>query len=280
MTAPNATTPETGDASTGWEDLGTIAYVKASAPFFNPHLRHRFDIAGLGGPLVATGIRIKVNGSTALDEIEINTGVAAPTASSPVDVRPAPGYGITWDGNDGYYFDAAPAARPPANRAFASQGTTAFTSSDLGPVLNIPIHRAVNLNDGRYGNANSWISANGIGGTSDPDPFFGLNFGGLINLTNVSWSRDNGDNDEFVATDRALGNYVIQVTTVAAPDASTPDTGDSATGWSTVGTINYRRAELPDFSPHLRHRFDLSAARRTHRGHRVAGEGEWDDRHR
>ena len=39
----------------------------------------------------------------------------------------------------------------------------------------------------------SWISANGVGGTSDPDPFAGLNFGASISITNIAWGRDNGD---------------------------------------------------------------------------------------
>ena len=38
------------------------------------------------------------------------------------------------------------------------------------------IHAVAHLNDGLYGNANSWISANGVGGTSDPDPSVGVNF--------------------------------------------------------------------------------------------------------
>ena len=44
-----------------------------------------------------------------------------------------------------------------------------------------------------------------------------------------------------------------------APDATTPDTDDSATGWTTIGTVEYRAASPPDFTPHLRHRFDVSA---------------------
>jgi len=259
VAVPGTATPETGDAGTGWADVGSVTYANAAPPFFTPHLRHRFDIAAGGGPLNATAIRIKVsNGSLDIDEIEVNTAVSGPVPPGAVELTPALGYALTWDGNDGHYFDAAPGAAPPANRALASAGTTPFTSSDLGDVLAIPFHRAVNLNDGLYGNSFSWISANGIGGNSDPGPFAGLNFGGMVLITNVAWSRDNGDNTEFVGTVRALGIYTLQVTTVATPDASTSETGESTTGWATVGTVEYRRAEPPDFTPHLRHRFDVS----------------------
>jgi hypothetical protein len=114
------------------------------------------------------------------------------------------------------------------------------------------------LNDGLYGNSYSWISANGIGGASDPDPFAGLSFSGIISITNIAWSRDNGDNAEFLGTDRALGTYMIQVTMAPSPDATTLQNGDPATGWDTVGTVQYRGANPPDFAPYLRHRFEIS----------------------
>jgi hypothetical protein len=259
VAAPDATTPDTGDAGTGWENLGTVVYVKAAAPFFTPYLRHRFDISASGVPLEATGIRINVgSGQTAIDEIEINTSTTPPPPLPSVGLAPSPGYQIAWDGNDGHYFDARAGAAPPLNRGLATQGTTPFTSSDLGEGLGIPFHRAVNLNDGRYGNSYSWISANGIGGNSDPNPFAGLSFGGTVLVTNIAWSRDNGDNAEFMGTDRTLGVYTLQVTMVASPDATTVETGDAFTGWDTVGTIEYRQADPLSFTPYLRHRFDLA----------------------
>jgi len=256
---------DTGDAATGWADVGTVTYASAAPPSFTPHLRHRFDIAAAGSPLDATGIRIKVsNGSLDIDEIEVNTATSAPPPASPVGITPALGYEIAWNGNDGQFNNPAIGAGPPPNRALASQGTTPFTSSDLGLVLNIPFHRAINLNDGLYGNGHSWISANGIGGNSDPDPFAGLNFGGTVTITNIAWSRDNGDTTEGgctagTCTDRALGTYTLQLTSVAGPDATTVDTGDPATGWASIGTVEYRSAMPPDFNPHLRHRFDVSS---------------------
>ena len=260
--APDASTPDTGDAATGWQDVGTVTYANATPPFFTPYLRHRFDIAAGGGPLNATGIRIKVgSGSTDFDEIEVNTAVSAPPTPPAVGITPAAGYTIAWDGNDGQYNNPAVGAAPPDNRALASAGTIPFTSSDLGPAIGVPFHRAVNLNDGLYGNANSWIP-DFIGG--DANPFAGLNFGGSIAIANIAWSRDNGnvagDCCGGTLTDRALGLYTIQITTTDNPDASTAETGDASTGWETVGTIDYRRAAPPDFNPHLRHRFDLSSS--------------------
>ncbi len=259
VAAPDATTPDTGDAATGWQDVGTVTYASAAPPFFTPHLRHRYDIAAVE----ATGIRIKVgNANTAIDEIEINTSTTPPGPLPPLSIAPAAGYAIAWDGNDGHYNNPAVVAPPPANRALATAGTTAFTSSDLGPAIGVPFHVAANLNDGRYGNANSWIP-NFVGG--DPAPFAGLNFNGSVAITNIAWSRDNGnvaaDCCGGTATDRVLGVYTIQITTVPDPDPIfTAETGDASTGWESIGTINYRRAEPPDFNPHLRHRFDVSGA--------------------
>jgi hypothetical protein len=224
-------------------------------------VRHRFDIAEGGAPVNATGIRIKVgNGNTDIDEIEINSSATPPATLPALGITPASGYAIAWDGNDGHYNNPTVGAAPPPNRALASLGTTPFTSTDAGPALGIPFHRAVNLNDGLYGNAHSWIP-NFVGG--DATPFAGLNFGAEIILTNIAWSRDNGDAVDNccggTATDRALGLYTLQITLAANPDAGTPETGDASTGWETAGTIEYRRAEAPDFTPHLRHRFDISS---------------------
>jgi len=261
VAAPDASTPDTGDAATGWQDVGTVTYASAAPPFFAPHLRHRFEIAAADLPLAATGIRIKVaNGGTAIDEIEVNTSTTAPIPPRPVGITSTAGYSIAWDGNDGHYNDPAVGAAPPPNRALATGGTVAFTSTDLGPAIGVAFHVAANLNDGLYGNANSWIP-NFIGG--DPAPFAGLSFGGAVSITNIAWSRDNGniagDCCGGTLADRALGLYTVQITTVANPDATTADTGDAATGWETVSTIEYRRDEPPAFNAHLRHRFELSS---------------------
>lgn len=253
---PGAKTPDTD-----WVTVGAIDY-KVSDPInFRSHLRHRFDLAQGGNPIPATGVRIKVpNSSADIDEIEVNSNLAI--EQNALRITNALGMSITWDGNEGQFYNPEVGAAPPDNRALASAGTTPFSSTDLGPLLNLAFHRAVNLNDGLYGNANSWISANGVGGKSDPDPFAGLNFGELITLTNIAWGRDNGnvagDCCGGTLTDRSLDTYRLQFTTLLEADATTPDTGDAATGWQDIGTVTYAAAIPQYLAPSLRHRFEIS----------------------
>jgi hypothetical protein len=72
-------------------------------------------------------------------------------------------------------------------------------------------------------------------------------------MTNLAWSRDNGDTTELscggTCTDRTLGLYTIQVTSAENPGTDTPETDDPATGWATLATVEYRRADPPDFNP-------------------------------
>src|SRR5690349_12314188 len=99
-------------------------------------------------------------------------------ASQRVVITPAPGFSILWDGNNGGFSSPDVTAGPQANAALASNGTVPFTSSDLGTVLGLPFHMAVNLNDGRYGNANSWISA------GDAAPSAALRFSTPVDISN------------------------------------------------------------------------------------------------
>jgi hypothetical protein len=270
VAAPGAATTETGDPGTGWASLGTVTYT-GSAVGFASYLRHRFDISSGGQPVEATSIRIKVpNGtdaasSTDIDEIEVNTAAAPPAPLPPVGISPSLGYAFVWDGSNGDFLDAGPNPMAPLNRALPSEGTVAFTSSDLGTIWPTNYHLPFNLNDGLYGNSNSWISANGFGGTTDPSPFAGLNFGGMVLLTNIAWSRDNGNAAEpgcsaGTCTDRALGVYTVQVTAVDNPDATTPQTDDPSTGWATIGVVEYRYSRPPQFTSYLRHRFDVATS--------------------
>jgi hypothetical protein len=171
-------------------------------------------------------------------------------------IQPSGGYAIAWDKNDGKFYDPSSAAKAPNNRALAVNGTTAFGSSEFGS----GVHFITNVIDGLYGNSHSWISNFG---TPDPNPYIGLNFGATIEIKNIAWSRDNGDNTEAACggtcTDRVLGVYTIQITKAAKPGPETAETGDPATGWVTIGTINYKSAG-ESFTPHLRHRFDVTTA--------------------
>jgi len=70
---PDASTTETGNPTTGWVTLGTVAYSDAqTSPTFRPWMRHRYDVAQGGNPIQATGLRIKVSwDAIAIDEIEV-----------------------------------------------------------------------------------------------------------------------------------------------------------------------------------------------------------------
>jgi len=191
------------------------------------------------------------------------TGVTHAT----VTITPSAGFSLTWDGNDGVGFNPASPAPVPANLA-TDPGATAFTSSDLGPLLSIPFHVAANLNDGLYGNSNSWI------GGDAPNPHAGVRLAGLSTLTSFAFGRDNGNgafDDSSPGTDacggqcddRSLGLYTVQITTVAFPDSTTPFTGTAATGWQTIGTLEYLSSEdtVPGeaFTAHFRHEYGLGA---------------------
>jgi hypothetical protein len=260
LTNPGAATPETGDPATGWQTVGTFEYKAAGTPF-TPSLRHRYDV-GLtgGGAIPATGIRLKVsNGSIAIDEIEVNPFVALEQdLSAAIALTPQGTFSIAWDGNDGEFNNPTAGARSPAHDGLASRGATAIGSSELG----FGIHFITKINDGFYGNSSSWISDRGLGAGSDPDPFVGVAFGRELNLSTLAWGRDNGDTTEGgcggTCTDRSIGTYTIQVTRVPSPAVDTAETGDSATGWETVGTVQYLSAAPPGFNPSLRHSFILA----------------------
>ncbi len=175
-----------------------------------------------------------------------------------VNIMPSPGFTITFDGNDGLNFDAA--APPggsivPNNLALASNGATAFTSSQLGPQLGIGYHLTANINDGFYGNRNSWIAADAD--PNNPQAFAGVQLTGLVNLTSIAFGRDNGNNaaDDCggQCTDRSLGVYSLQFT------------ADGGANWTTIGMLNYDgvgddTALGGAFTSYFRHEFGVSFA--------------------
>ncbi len=257
-TAPGVDTPETSDPTAGWVTIGTVEYkAGADSAVFSAYLRHRFDVSQGGNAIAATGLRIKVSDvGTCIDEIEVNPPAdLIPPISNFLTITNTIGYAISWDLNDGKLYTTNSPAPAPINRALASKGTTAFGSSEYGH----GVHFATNVIDGLYGNSHSWIPDFTV---PDPDPFIGLNFGGTIELRNIAWSRDNGDNTDCCGgelTDRALGIYTIQITRVTNPGKATTETGDPSSGWATIGQINYRSAG-PPFTPSRRHRFDLATS--------------------
>ncbi len=260
VAVPGPDTMETGDASTGWVTVGQVNYKSSGLPF-RAHLRHRFDIAAVGGaPVIASGMRLKVpTAGTAIDEVEVNARLALETdLTGNLVVTPGEGYSIGWDGNDGDFFGTSAGARAPEHDGLESKGARAFGSSEL----DFGTHYIRNVADGRYGNSSSWISLGAVGGEADPAPFIGIAFPARTDVRVIAFGRDNGDTVEAACggtcTDRALGLYTFQVTTVENPGVETVETGDSTTGWVTVGSVEYLAAKTPAFNPSLRHAFDVS----------------------
>ena len=247
-----------------WVTIGEIVYDE-NAPA-DPHLRHRFNISDVQ----VTGLRLLTPDGAAIDELEVYAERYAPPPPPALSITPSAGFAATWDGNDGEHFDqVAPpdGAIVPDNLALASNGALPFSSSDLGPELDILHHVVGNLNDGFYGNLNSWISA-----TANPTPiaFAGINLGGPAALSAVAWGRDNGNgafDDSFAGTDgcfgqcddRSTGVYTLQFTVAADPDATTPDEE-----WTDIADFSYNAIvgstdDAPQglFTEWLRHQFEI-----------------------
>jgi hypothetical protein len=160
-------------------------------------------------------------------------------------LTPSPGFLLAWDGNDG------DGTNPVLANLATEPGVTVITSSDLGTLLGLEYHLAVNVNDGLYGNANCWIS-----GFGDP-AYAAILFPRPSMISGIAFGRDNlGAFD-----DRCLGIYTIQFTKVPTPTAETEDTGDAASGWQTIGTVDYQSSDDRDrggaFTAYLRHKYDV-----------------------
>jgi len=175
---------------------------------------------------------------TTIAALGLTTLLAVPAAvHGTVTITPSAGFTLTWDGNEGDHFTTEFPAPVPPNLATAP-GAVAFTSSDLGPELSIGFHIAANLNDGLYGNANSWI-----GGAFEGTPYAGISLSTLFYVNAIAFGRDNGNNVNDACggqcADRSLGLYTLQFTRIGSPGGGTPDTGDANTGWQTIGTLDY-----------------------------------------
>jgi hypothetical protein len=118
---------------------------------------------------------------------------------------------------------------------FAANNLAAGGTAFAKDVIAAAPHAIGKVNDGNYGNANSWI-----GGSSDS--FVGINLGATpVSLNRIAFGRDNLGN----FGDRVAGTYTVQFTTVPNPNASTPEAG-----WTSFGTITYP-GSIP--SPAVRH---------------------------
>ena len=114
-----------------------------------------------------------------------------------------------------------------------ASGKTAFARDHVG----VAPHAIADVNDGLYGDANSWIA-----GTLDS--FVGINLGATpLSINRVAFGRDHAG----VQTSRSDGAYTLQYTTIPNPDATTPDAS-----WQTIAGFTYPGSVV---NPALRHMY-------------------------
>jgi hypothetical protein len=178
-------------------------------------LRHAYCLGGVD----ARAVRVLTELGNVIDELEL---YAEPSAPELLAVEEGGGFA---EGN---------LATAEGAEAFASDVLEGFEP-----------HQIPHINDGIYGNSNSWI-----GGGALP-AFVGVRLAASSTVASVAFGRDNGGEEQFFG-DRSLGHYVIQYTDVASPDAST-----SSCAWTSIGEINLTDSGCPK-NPALRHRFDFA----------------------
>ena len=239
---PDETLSTTGDAMTGWVDVGTIEIEGSGGEDFAfSHQRHLYGF----DPVVATGVRLLVPSTgiatgTAVDELEVFGDPIPLLTGGIVLIEEGPPSATAGDSD------------VPPNLAL---GAAAFALDVLG----VAPHALAHVTDGAYGNVSSWI---GGGATGVDGPFVGVDLGGLHSVERVAFGRSNvlaGDTPcGGVCTDRSLGLYVLQSTTVVSPDATLVTTGDASTGWVDIGTLDYQGVGGSDFAfPHRRHLYEI-----------------------
>lgn len=195
VASPGAATSYTGDPATGWSTLGISVYDSTSPTM--RQLRHLYEFPAVN----ATGVRIITDTADAnpiaIDEIEAYRGHPLTLIET------------------GGTFDTNPLRPNLARRP----GATPFAPDSFGSP-----HSIAGLNDGVYGNSNSWI------GTNPDNTFAGVALGGLFPVDRAAWGRDNLGS----FSDRTDGTYTLQYTQVESPSATTPDSD-----WTTIGSLFY-----------------------------------------
>lgn len=132
----------------------------------------------------------------------------------------------------------------PTDVALAANGATPF-AKDVINGGGYPAHQTSHLNDGLYSNDYSWIG--------DSDPSWAVISFGAASKTIASFAYGRANQlPQF--NDRFGGTTTFQYTTVANPDASTPDAS-----WTTIGTVALTATTHPGFTnPILRHRYNIN----------------------
>jgi len=204
---PGKDTPDTE-----WKTIGSMTYDEGTA---TPHLRHKYRLLS---PVTATAIRLLVPSGTCIDELEIYPQYPALTlvetggAIGADNLASSQGVAFAWD---------------DASKSYAN-------------------HTIAHLNDGKYGNANSWLGASLPPSSIAPSEFVGVAFKSAVTVGGIAWGRDNQDE----INERCLGTYTVQYTIAVKPGKDTPDAD-----WKTIGSVTYDEATK---SPHLRNKYRFS----------------------
>lgn len=130
----------------------------------------------------------------------------------------------------------------PKNLAAAANGGTAFAKDCIS---GFSAHSTDHLNDGVYGNSNSWI------GNSQSN-FAGVAFDEPCIIGSLAFGRDNGG-EATTYLDRYQGTYIFQYTTTPNPNAATPDNQ-----WTSFGAF-YLDALFPNTTNETRHLYEFDA---------------------
>jgi hypothetical protein len=124
--------------------------------------------------------------------------------------------------------------------ASAANGGTAFAKDCIS---GFAAHTIGHLNDGVYGNSNSWI------GNSQSN-FAGVAFAAPTTIGSLAFGRDNGG-EAASYTDRYTGTYIFQYTTTPNPNAGTADAL-----WTSFGGF-YLDTLYPNTTNETRHLYEF-----------------------
>lgn len=156
VASPDNSLVTTGDASTGWADIGTLNYQSAGGTNFTaPHQRHLYAF----DPVNATGIRLIVpgtglSGGTAIDEIEV---LASATPAISAGCAAVNSSMVSKDYRTSFYANVGPyhSSIGPTTPYNYDQTISDFA---VGDTINIHIQ-----GQGHYNG--TWTLKNGSGGT-------------------------------------------------------------------------------------------------------------------
>jgi hypothetical protein len=130
-----------------------------------------------------------------------------------------------------------------ANNAATATGATAFAKDVIlqGDGTEYAAHSVAHLNDGTFGNGNSWIAGSF-------DSWIGIKLAGATTIDAIGFGRDNTADGTIVNggyqdgvqryTDRTRGVYTLQYTTDSVAGVTTA-ADFAGLNWTTIGALTY-----------------------------------------